>query len=206
MASNNDITLPSVCLPRIYHKYDKNYVEGIFCELFGPDSYGNSCVRQIDIIKRTDRNTSEPFNVVFVHFSEQLPHSDFLADFAERINNREEVKIQYNPPWFWKVRKNTSTPGKDVRTGPRIMSRKDEEELMQAQREIVQKRNNSSVPQQHLGRAQDKGALNNGTKWADLADEEDEEALNRLKEEAEKATCCPPPLEWGEDADVAKVR
>jgi hypothetical protein len=68
-----------------------------------------------------------------------------LADFAERINNSEEVKIQYNPPWFWKVRKNTSTPGKDVRTGPRIMSRKDEEDFMQAQREIMQERNNSST-------------------------------------------------------------
>ena len=145
MASNNVIALPSVCLPRIYHKFDANYVEGIFCELFGPDAYGNSCVQQIDIIERTDRNTGEPFKVVFIHFSENMFHSDYLSDFANRINNDEEVKIQYNPPWFWKVRKNKAASRKEVRTGPRIMSRKDEEEFMKAQREILQERNNSST-------------------------------------------------------------
>ena len=43
--------------------------------------------------------------------------------------------------------------------------------------------------------------LNNGTKWVDLEDEEED--LNRLKEEADKDNMWPPPLEWGEDADVA---
>ena len=144
MASNNVIALPSVCLPRVYHKFDANYVEGIFCELFGPDMYGNSCVEKVDMISRTDRNTGEPFHVVFIHFSEYMYESDYLIDFAERINKDEEVKIQYNPPWFWKVRKNKAATRKEVRTGPRIMSRKDEEEFMKAQREILQERNNTS--------------------------------------------------------------
>ena len=185
MASNNVIALPSVCLPRIYHKFDANYVEGIFCELFGPDAYGNSCIQRIDIIERTDRNTGEAFKVVFIHFSENMYHSEYLSDFAERINNDEEVKIQYNPPWFWKVRKNKATSRKEVRTGPRIMSRKDEEELMKTQREILQERR---VRTKHL------------------AQEQDEDALNRLKEEADKANEITPPLEWGEDADDAEAR
>ena len=145
MNSNNVIELPSCCLPRIYHKFDANYVEGIFCELFGPDAYGGSCIQRIDIIERADRNTGEAFKVVFLHFSEHMIHSDYLSDFADRINNDEEVKIQYNPPWFWKVRKNKAASRKEVRTGPRIMSRKDEEEFMKAQREILQERDNSSA-------------------------------------------------------------
>lgn len=142
MSSN--IAIPSVCLPRIYNKFDANYVEGIFCELFGPDMYGNSCVEKVDIISRTDRNTGEPFHVVFVHFSKEMYHNDYLNDFAERINNDEEIKLQYNPPWFWKVRKNNANKRKEERTGPRIMSRKDEAELMKAQREIIQNRNNKT--------------------------------------------------------------
>lgn len=142
---SKSITIPSVCLPRVYKKFDSNYIEGIFCELFGPDMYGNSCVEKIDMISRTDRNTGEPFFVVFIHFSEHMYYSEFLNDFSQRINNNEEVKIQYNPPWFWKVRKNNASTRKETRTGPRIMSRKDEEEFMEAQKSIIQERNNTTA-------------------------------------------------------------
>tara|TARA_B100001996_G_C18634225_1_gene583011 strand:- start:1007 stop:1336 length:330 start_codon:yes stop_codon:yes gene_type:complete len=96
------------------------------------------------MISKTDRNTGEKFWVVFVHFSEDMYHSEYLSDFAERINKDEEVKIQYNPPWFWKVRKNKAIR-KEVRPGPRIMSRKDEEEFMSKQREILKERNTTTT-------------------------------------------------------------
>lgn len=132
--------IPSVCLPRVWHKFDKNYIEGIFCELFGPAADGDSCVVRIDLIPKKDRNTGEDFWVVFVHFSELMISSDFLEDFVERINANEEIKIQYNPPWFWKVRKNTGARKEAARTGPRIMSRKDEELLMATQQQILAER------------------------------------------------------------------
>lgn len=233
MASNNNtLAIPSVCLPRVYHKFDANYVEGIFCELFGPDMYGNSCVDKVDMVSRTDRNTGEPFHVVFIHFSDHMYYSEYLSDFAARIGNDEEVKIQYNPPWFWKVRKNKAANRKEVRTGPRIMSRKDEAEIMKAQSEILQKRNDASedvsngdtlvqarrVWTNHLAQQQDEEedaleeAEEENRRLLALAQEQDEEALNRLKEEAEKDNewppkeDWPPPLEWGEDADVAEAR
>ena len=134
------IQIPSVCLPRVWHKFDKNYIEGIFCELFGPGADGDSCVVRIDMIPKKDRNTGEDFWVVFVHFSELMISSDFLEDFVNRINANEEIKVQYNPPWFWKVRKNTGTRKEPARTGPRIMSRKDEEELMATQKQILAER------------------------------------------------------------------
>jgi len=145
MNSNDDvIALPSVCLPRVYYKFDANYIEAIFCELFGPDMFGESCIDKVDIIQRNDRNTGEPFHVVFIHFSEHMYFSEYLNDFATRINNDEEINIQYNHPWFWKVRKNKASSRKEVRTGPRIMSRRDEEELMNKQREIIRERNQAT--------------------------------------------------------------
>ena len=134
------IQIPSVCLPRVWHKFDKNYVEGIFCELFGPAADGDSCVTRIDLIPKNDRNTGEEFWLVFVHFSELMISSDFLEDFVDRINANEEIKVQYNPPWFWKVRKNTGTRKEATHTGPRIMSRKDEEQLMATQKQILAER------------------------------------------------------------------
>lgn len=132
--------MTSVCLPRIFYKFDANYVEEVFCELFGPDATGNSCVDRIDVIERTDRNTGEPFNVVFIHFSEYMVQTEFIMDFVNRINNDEEVKIQYNPPWFWKVRKNKAMQKNVQAPRPRIMSKRDEDELMAAQKQIQQER------------------------------------------------------------------
>ena len=229
MASNDTIEIPSVCLPYVHHKFDANYVEGIFRELFGPDMYGNNCVKKIDLISRTDRKTGEPFHVVFIHFSEHMYYSDYLSYFAAQISSDDEVKVQYNPPWFWKVRKNKAVTRKKVRSGPRIMSRNDEAEIMKAQSEILQERNDASKDASngdtlnqarrkwtnHLVREQHEEALNEAmmgkrVRWLEsrrllaLAQEQ-EEALNRLKEEAEKDNEWPPPLEWGEDADLAEA-
>ena len=134
------IQIPSICIPRVWHKFDRHYVEGIFCELFGPTATGDSCVTQTDMIPKKDRNTGENFWVVFVHFSPDMFSSDYLADFADRISKDEEVKIQYNPPWFWKVRKNKGTRKERARPGPRIMSARDEQEFMAKQKQILAER------------------------------------------------------------------
>lgn len=140
MASNT-VQIPSVCLPRVYYKFDKNYVEQVFCELFGPDIHGNSCVERVDIIVRHDRNTNEPFHVVFVHFSENMAPTEYVVDFSKRILADEEVKIQYDYPWFWKVRQNRNQKLQTT-SGPRIMSKRDEETLMETQRTILRERAN----------------------------------------------------------------
>jgi len=113
-------------------------VEQVFCEIFGPDIYGESCVDRVDIIVRQDRNTNEPFHVVFVHFSENMEPTEYVVDFSKRIIDDEEVKIQYDYPWFWKVRQNRNN--KVQGTGPRIMSKRDEEALMNTQRTILRNR------------------------------------------------------------------
>lgn len=174
--SSNDsmIKIPSVCLPRVYIKFDSNYVEGVFCELFGPDAYGNSCVEKVDMVRKSDTRTGQDFWLVFVHFSHHMYLSDYLGDFVTRINNDEEVLLQYNPPWFWKVRKNKAATRKDVRTGPRIMSRKDEEEFMSRQKEILKQRNTNTDTAERVKDDSPASGSQSEKSWADI-EEEDED-------------------------------
>ena len=150
----NVVQIPSVCLPRVYYKFDKNYVEQVFCEIFGPDNRGESCVERIDIIIRHDRNTNEPFHVVFVHFSEFMEPTQCVIDFSKRIIAQEEVKIQYDYPWFWKVRQNRNHNiqqynNSRTNSGPRIMSKDDEQAIITAKRNLCQQYNNDNHQEQH---------------------------------------------------------
>ena len=203
MASNTMITIPSLCLLRVYHKFDSNYVEGVFCELFGPNAYGNSCVENVDMISKMDRNTGDKFWLVFVHFSENMYRSEYLDDFVQRINNDEEVKIQYNPPWFWKARKNTSVKEKNTRTGPRIMSRKDEEEFMKAQREILAERNKNSGKTEETNDESQPFSLDGGIYLSktEKRREQRKRASEREMERSnsEPALATPPPTEKKQD-------
>jgi hypothetical protein len=137
MASTT-VQIPSLCIPRVFINFDESYIERVFCDLFGSDIHGNSCVERIDLINKEDRRTGEPFHVAFVHFVKEMATSEELTAFIQRIESGEEVKIEYRYPWFWKVRKNMAT--KRTRRGPRIMSAKDEEDLRSYQKELASKK------------------------------------------------------------------
>lgn len=127
------IQIPSICIPRVYINYDEYYVARVFDELFGEDDNGKSCVERIDMKERQDKNTGEDFWMVFVHFSPQMARTRELEAFVERLEQGEQVKIQYRHPWFWKVSKNKSV--KKPRQGPRILSVEDEEDIKKFQKE-----------------------------------------------------------------------
>lgn len=109
------VQIPSVCLPRIYNRFDESYVEQVFVGLFGGTTKNESCIQRIDMVQRQDRNTGDYFNLVFVHFKPDMAVTDELTAFIKKIEDGEEVRIVYSHPWFWKVRKNTTKP----RTGLR---------------------------------------------------------------------------------------
>lgn len=137
MASNAHIVIPSLCLPRIYHKFDENYVEQVFIQMFGQDANGNSCIDRIDLVGREDRRTGEPFWLAFVHFTDSgVKVTTETEDFVTRINQGREVNIQYCYPktWFWKARKNNAVTKKNTQEDaprPRIMPIQDQEEIEQ---------------------------------------------------------------------------
>ena len=69
---------------------------------------GPSCIEKVDMVMREDKRTGEPYFLVFLHFRlvDRTPESEYLAD---KINKDGEVKVQYDHPWFWKLRKNVGT-------------------------------------------------------------------------------------------------
>ena len=109
MASKT-VQIPSVCLPRIYNRFDEAYVEQVFVGLFGGTTNNESCIQRIDMVQRQDRNTGDYFNLVFVHFKPDMAETSELTAFIKKIEDGEEVRIVYSHPWFWKVRKNTTKP------------------------------------------------------------------------------------------------
>ena len=133
--------IPSVCLPRVFIRFDEEYINRVFCDLFGgsfSEPNRASCIDHIDMIQREDKKTSELFHVVFIHFVEEGVVSSPEAEaFVAKINANEEVKLEYSHPWFWKVRKNNAT--KRTRRGPRILSEKDTEEIRAAQKALPAK-------------------------------------------------------------------
>ena len=133
--------IPSLCIPRVYHKFDEAYIEQVFCQLFGT-LRGKSCIERIDLVQRVDRNTNDPFFVAFLHFTKEgVPTTKELSAFVQRIENGDEVKIEYSHPWFWKVRKNNAKKRGRVAGGPRmLLSEEDVEELKKYQQNYQQER------------------------------------------------------------------
>ena len=80
------------------------------------------------MLPRMDKNTSEPFWFVIIHFHEYMLAIDAtenelvqrINEFMERLENDEEVRIEYRAPYFFKVRKFMPKPRKVVNI-PRIL-------------------------------------------------------------------------------------
>lgn len=142
------IVIPSLCIPRVYHKFDEAYIEQVFCRLFGTVR-GRSCVERIDLINRQDRNTGEPFHVAFIHFVESgVAETKELKTFVERIEAGSEVKIEYSYPWFWKVRKNQAKR-RGRAAGPRmLLSEEDVEEVKQHQKKYQEQRASAAAAEE----------------------------------------------------------
>ena len=134
------MSIPSLCIPRVYYKFDEAYIEQVFCQLFGTVR-GRSCIERIDLINRQDRKTGELFHVAFIHFVESgVSETKELKAFVERIEAGNEVKIEYSHPWFWKVRKNQAKR-RGRAAGPRmLLAEEDVEEARQHQRSYREQR------------------------------------------------------------------
>ena len=88
-------SIPSLCIPRVFHNIDEKRIRRIFDDL----ALGE--IQAIDFVsKKTEKG--ESFNRVFVHFRRWFVNKN--ADTArERLLEGKEIKIIYDEPWFWKV-------------------------------------------------------------------------------------------------------
>ena len=181
------IVLPSLCLPRIYHKFDEAYVEQVFNHMFGTDTDGKSCIKQIDLVGRDDRRTGEAFWLVFIHFSNAgVKRSAETEDFVRRINEGREVNIQYCYPktWYWKARKNNTSAKKTEQEEvprPRIMPVEDQEKI--EQKKTIIKEETVEI----------KMAL-------EIADD-NQNATARAQGSTRASECVPRKIDWGAESD-----
>lgn len=97
-------TIPSICIPRAHISVTEQQVEKTFDLLFG-----NGTVRDTDMLLREDYKTNELFWLIFVHFNDYCPEHDdsnivtSINGFKKRITSGEEVRVEYNAPYFWKT-------------------------------------------------------------------------------------------------------
>ena len=143
-SSTASINVPSLCLPRVYCKFDESYIERVFNTLFYTnDEY--SVIDHIDMVPRIDNKTEEPYFLVFVHFRSNIIKTDAVEDLVSRIERGEEVRLMYNAPWFWKARKNHSAleqqkqqPPASTDTPRMAIDPKEAAKIKEIQREFVQ--------------------------------------------------------------------
>ena len=89
------ISVPSLCIPRVFVNIDEKRIRRIFDELNMGD------ILRIDVVSKTTEK-GEKFNRVFIHFKKWFSNEN--SDTArERLLNGKEIKIIYDDPWFWKV-------------------------------------------------------------------------------------------------------
>ncbi len=123
----------SVCIRRTHHSVTEGVVASTFWNIIGNNVNDESPIERIDMKQKYDNKTNEPFWLIFVHFRDDIPVEGPAKSFSDRIDNGEEIRLQYNNRFFFKVYK--CTPKVKVPTQTRILSVEDSEELMKFQKE-----------------------------------------------------------------------
>ncbi len=123
----------SLCIRRTHWSVTDSIVATTFWNIIGNNVNGESPIERVDMKEKCDNKTNEPFWLIFVHFRDDIPFEGDAKSFSERIDNGEEIRVQYSERFFFKVYK--CTPKAKVPTQTRILSVEDSEKLMQYQKE-----------------------------------------------------------------------
>lgn len=129
--SAQTIQIPSLCIPRVFHRVTDRVIYGTFERLFG-----KGCIAELTMLSRQDRNTGEPYYLVFIHFNAYTsqvlqprsasvsPTLEFrddavvetaefvedeifqrITDFITQLAQDKEVRVEYRAPNYFKVTK-----------------------------------------------------------------------------------------------------
>jgi len=58
------IQIPTLCIPRVFYRVTDRVLYGTFERLFG-----KGCIAKLTMVPRSDRNTGEPYHIVFIRFN-----------------------------------------------------------------------------------------------------------------------------------------
>lgn len=113
------ISFKSVCVPRVTMHSTTSDVENVFNSIFGGDY-----VDHVDKHETLDSKGTK-FQVMFVHFKQDLPATKWTDHFYQKLDADTMVKVMTGyKEFYWKVYYNKSTP-----KVPHIMTAEEEANL-----------------------------------------------------------------------------
>lgn len=113
------ISFKSVCVPRVTMHSTTSDVEKVFNSIFGGDY-----VDHVDKHVTLDSKGTE-FQVMFVHFKQDMPTTKWTEHFYQKLDADTMVKVMTGyKEFYWKVYYNKSTP-----KVPHIMTAEEEAKL-----------------------------------------------------------------------------
>lgn len=113
------ISFKSVCVPRVTMHSTTSDVEKVFNSIFGGDY-----VDHVDKHETLDSKGTK-FQVMFVHFKQDMPTTKWTEHFYQKLDADTMVKVMTGyKEFYWKVYYNKSTP-----KVPHIMTAEEEAKL-----------------------------------------------------------------------------
>ena len=99
---------PSLCIPRVFPNLTWKYIKDVI------EGQGWGEVERVDVVKK-ENDKGEKFNRVFIHFKKWNEDEETMKVRNELIGETKGVKLVYDEPWFWIIRKsNVPRPTKTV--------------------------------------------------------------------------------------------
>ena len=92
----------SIVIPRVFKNIGEKRVRAIIYKL----NFG--FLQRVDIVPKRGKD----FNVVFLHFSAWNTNPTANA-IRSRLDNGEQVKVVYEEPWYWLIKKSEATRPED---------------------------------------------------------------------------------------------
>lgn len=118
------ISFPSVCVPRVTMHSKANDVKNVFNSIFGGDY-----VSRVDMQNTTD-SKGLTFQMVFVHFKQDVPPNEWTEHFYQKLNKDTMVKVMTGyKEFYWKVYYNQSSKKDQTKKPPHIMTPEEEAEM-----------------------------------------------------------------------------
>jgi hypothetical protein len=98
---------PSLCIPRVFSNIGWKRIKDTIEEA------GWGSIQRVDVIPKKNDN-GDTFNRVFVHFNKWNTDKDEIKTIVSALEEGESIKMTYDEPWFWVIRK-SNVPRPDYR-------------------------------------------------------------------------------------------
>lgn len=89
---------PSLCIPRVFSNIGWMRIKETIEEA------GWGSVQRVDVIPKKNDN-GDSFNRVFVHFNKWNTEDADVKTVVDALEEGESIKMTYDEPWFWVIRK-----------------------------------------------------------------------------------------------------